>query len=82
MLPTPLLIVPLLKLSSWDAWVALSVKHPTLAQVMISRLVSSSLALGSVLTAQSLEPASYSVFPSLSVPPPLVLSFSLTRKNK
>ena len=47
------------------AWVALSVKHPTSAQVMISRSVSSSPALGSVLTAQSLEPVSDSVSPSL-----------------
>ena len=39
-------------------WVAQSVKHPTLAQVMISRFVSSSPASGSVLTARSLEPAS------------------------
>ena len=51
-------------------WVAQSVKLPTLAQVVISRLVSSSPAWGSVLTAQSLEPASDSVSPSLSAPPP------------
>ena len=36
-------------------WVAQSVKRLTSAQVMISRSVSSSPALGSVLTAQSLE---------------------------
>ena len=47
------------------AWVAQSVGHPTSAQVMISRSVSSSPALGSVLTAQSLEPVSDSVSPSL-----------------
>ena len=46
------------------AWVAQSVKCLTSAQVMISQSVSSSLALGSVLTAQSLEPASDSVSPS------------------
>ena len=40
---------------------ARSVKRPTLAQVMISWLVSSSPTLDSVLTAQSLEPASDSV---------------------
>ena len=45
------------------SWVAQSVKCPTLTQVMISWLVSSSLALGSVLTAWSLEPASNSVSP-------------------
>ena len=33
------------------------VKHPALAQVMISQFVSSSPTWGSVLTAQSLEPA-------------------------
>ena len=47
------------------AWMAQSVKPPTSAQVMISRSVSSSPASGSVLTAQSLEPVSDSVFPSL-----------------
>ena len=36
------------------AWVAQAVKCPTLAQVMISQFVSSSPALGSVLTAGSL----------------------------
>ena len=49
----------------WGAWVAQSVKHPTSAQVMISRSVSSSPASGSVLPAQSLEPVSDSVSPSL-----------------
>ena len=65
---------------------ALSVKHPTSAQVMISRSVSSSPASGSVLTAQSLEPASDSVSPSLSVPPPVAparaRSLALSLKNK
>ena len=46
---------------------AQSVKRPTSAQVMISRSVSSSPASGSVLTAQSLEPASDSVSPHLWV---------------
>ena len=67
--------------SLWDAWVAQSVKHPTSAQVTISQFVSSSPTLGSVPTAQSLEPASYSVSPTLSVPPPLALSLS-QKKNK
>ena len=53
-----------------------SVKRPTSAQVMISQFVSSSPASGSVLTAQSLEPASDFVSPSLSAPSPLVLSVS------
>ena len=55
------------------------VKHPTSAQVMISQLVGSSPALGSVLTGQSLEPASDSVSPSLSALPCLL---SLSLKNK
>ena len=64
------------------AWVAQSVELPASAQVMISRFVSSSPASGSVLTAQSLEPASDSVSPSLSALPPLVLSLSLSKINK
>ena len=70
--------------------VAQSVEHPTLAQVMISWFVGSSPELGSVLTAQSLEPASdtvslsllllHSVSVSVSVSVSLSLSFSL--KNK
>ena len=59
-------------------WVAQSVKHPTLVQVMIYRFMSLSPTLGSVLTAQSLEPASDSVSPSLSAPPQLTLSLSLS----
>ena len=47
-------------------WVAQLVEYLNWAQVMISQFVSSSLALGCVLTAQSLEPASNSVSPSLS----------------
>ena len=59
------------------------VKRPTLAQDMISRSVSLSPMSGSVLTAQSLDPASDSVSPSLSAPPPLVLCLSLSKiKNK
>ena len=57
-------------------WVAQSVKQLTSAQVMISWFVSSSPALGSVLTAQTLEPALDSVSPSLSVPPLLALCLS------
>ena len=56
------------------------VEHPTSAQVTISRSVSSSPASGSVLTAQSLEPALDSVSLSLSAPPLLTLCHSL--KNK
>ena len=50
------------------------VKCPTSAQVMISPFMSLSPASGSVLTAQSLEPALDSVSPSLSGPPLLMLS--------
>ena len=61
-----------------STWVVQSAKHPTSAQVLISQFVTSSPALGSVLTAQSLKPASDSVSPSLCVPTPLVLSLSLS----
>ena len=60
------------------AWVAQWVKRPTSAQVTISRSVSSSPTSGSVLTAQSLEPVSDSVSPSLSAPPLLMLCLSLS----
>ena len=67
---------------------AQEVKRPTLAQVMFLLFVSSSPALGSVLTAQSLEPALVSVSLSLclsvSLPLPLPrssLSVSLSNKH-
>ena len=56
------------------------VERPTSAQVMISRSVSSSPASGSALTAQSLEPVSDSVSPSLS--DPLLFMLCLCLKNK
>ena len=59
-----------------------SVRHLTSAQVMISQLLSSSPMLGSVLTAQSLEAASDSVSPSLSIPSSLMRSLSLSLKTK
>ena len=68
-----------LKLLFRGSWVAQSFKCWTSAQVIISRLVSSSPAWGSVLTAQSLEPDSDSVFPSLSAPPQLVPCLSLKK---
>ena len=67
---------------NWGTWVAQSVQHPTAAQVMISRFLSSSPASGSLLTAQSLEPASDSVSFSLSAPPLLMLCLSPSLKNK
>ena len=57
---------------------AQSVKLLTSAQVIISQSVSSSPASGSVLTAQSLEPASYFLCLSLS----LCVSVSLSKINK
>ena len=58
------------------------VKHLTLAQVMISQLVSSSPVLGSLLTAPSLEPASDSVSLSLSLCSSPTRALSLFLKNK
>ena len=59
---------------------AQSVERLTWAQVMISRFVSSSPWSGSVLTAQSLEPASDSVSPSLCPSPAHALSLSVSQK--
>ena len=59
-----------------------SLKHPTSAQITVSRFVSSSPGSGSVLTAWSLGPVSDSVSPSLSAPPPLALCVSLGLKNR
>ena len=64
------------------AWVAQLVGWPTSAQVMISQFVSSSPALSSVLTAQSLEPASDSVCVCLSLSLPLPHSLSLSVSQK
>ena len=61
----------------WGSWVAQSVKRPTSAQVMISQFVSRSPMSGFVLTAQSLEPVSYSVSFSLRPSPARSLSLSL-----
>ena len=66
--------------NSGVAWVAQSVKCPTSAQVMISWFASLSPTSGSVLIAQSLEPALDSVSPSLCPSPACALSLSL--KNK
>ena len=63
------------------AWVAQLAKHLTSAQIMVSQFVDSSPASGSVLTVQSLEPASDSVSPSLSAPPPLTLCLSKMNKH-
>ena len=64
--------------------VAQPVKCLTLAQVMISQFVGSSPVLGSVLTAQCLEPASDSASFSLSLHAslPLPCLCSLSKINK
>ena len=64
------------------AWVTQLVKRLTSAQVMISWFMSWSPVLGSVLTAQSLEPASDSVSSSLSAFAQLALCLSLSKINK
>ena len=69
------------KINIRGAWVAQSVECPTSVQVMISLSVSLSPMLGSVLTAQSLEPALESVSPSLPAPPPLMLCLSFSQKQ-
>ena len=61
---------------------AQSVKGLTLAQVITSQLLGSSPVLGSVLTAQSLDPASDSVSPSLSTLPLLMLCNFLSLKHQ
>ena len=61
----------------WLGWLSAPL---TSAQVTISRFMSSSPALGSVPTAQSLEPASDSVSPSLSAPALLALCLSPSQK--
>ena len=62
------------------ARVAQSIKRQTSARVTISQIVGSSPASGSVLSDQSLEPASESMSPSLSAPPLLTLCLSLSQK--
>ena len=61
-------------------WMAQSVERPTSAQVMISQFVGLSPTSGSVPTAQSLEPASDSVSPSLTAPLLLMLCLSDSQK--
>ena len=58
------------------------VRCPTLAQVMISWLMGSSPTSGSVLRAQSLEPALDSVSSALCAPSLLVLSFEKKKKKQ
>ena len=78
----PIVTVTIENTPTWGARVVQSVKHLTSAQVMISQSMSSSPASGSVLTAQSLKPVSDSVSPSLSDPPPFMLSLPFSKINK
>ena len=64
------------------AWVAQPVERLTHAQGMILQPVSSSPALGSVLTAQSLEPALDSVCVSLSLAALCTFSLSKIEEKK
>ena len=66
-------------IKDWGTWVVQLVEHLTLAQVMISRFVSSSPTLDSLLSAQSLEPASDSVSSNLSAPLLLMLCLSVSQ---
>ena len=61
--------------------VAQSAECPTSAQVTISQFVGLSPTSGSVLTAQSLEPASESVSISLCPSPTHALSLSLSKSS-
>ena len=78
------------KVYLWGSWVAQSVKRVTLAEVMIPRFMGSRPMSGSVLTAQSLEPASNSVCVcvcvcvclSLCLSPTYTLSLSLSLSQK
>ena len=65
-----------IKMKRWGAWGAQSVRGLIVAQVTISRFVGLSPVSGSVLTAQSLGPASDSVSPSLCPSPAHSLSLS------
>ena len=68
----------------WLGLLGVSVEHLTLAQVMISRFVGLSPMPGSVLMAQSLEPASWILGLPLSLPlsRSCSVSFSLSKVNK
>ena len=69
-------------LQSRGDWVAQLVKHSTSAHVMISWFVGLSPMSGSVLTGQSLELASDSLSPSLSLPLHRSLSLSVSQIKK
>ena len=64
---------------SWGAWVAQSVKHPTLDLSSGHDLTVCEFEPHIRLHADSVEPAWDSLSPSLSAPPPLALSLSLSK---
>ena len=66
--------------SSWDAWVAQSVKHPTLGVGSGHDLMVHEFEPCIGLPAVRAEPTSNPLFPSLSALPPL--SLSLPKINK
>ena len=76
----PVAFTDQLSLITQAASVAQSVERPISSQVMISWFMGLSPASGSLLTAQSLQPALDSVSPSLSAPPLLTLCLSLSQK--
>ena len=76
---TDIIVILVTKLKNVGRLGGSSIEHPTSAQVMISWLTSSSPASGSVLTAQSLEPASDSVSPSLCPSPIHALSLAVSK---
>ena len=78
-LGAPRIAVFKLKQVLWGTWVAQLVKCPTLTEVMISQFIGSRPVSGSVLTAQSQEPASDSMLPSLSLCPSLFLSQKINK---
>ena len=58
---------------SWGAWVVQSVERQASAQVVMSQFMSSSPALGSLLSVQGPPQISGPLSPFLSAPPPLAL---------
>ena len=76
---TPLIMKELeIKITMRGAWVVQLVKHLTSTQVMISWFMGSTPVSSSVLTSQSLDPASDSVYPCLSAPSLLEFCLSLS----
>ena len=82
-LQIPLALFVILKqMPSWGAWVAQSVERPTLGLGSGHHLMVRGFKPHIGLRADSVEPAWDSLSPSLSVPPRLTLSVSLSKINK